>query len=512
MRGEPGSAGWLLQHELRLFWYGSAPPKAGNAPRRPGNATIAAVAVFWIALHVGAWLLLRKLASEANSAPYLAVFLTVILIACATIMLSVAIRSSVVALYDRGDLDLLLSSPLPSHSIFTVRLAGVVAATAAIYLFLAAPVANAGLLLGQFQWLGLYPAVIGLATVCTCLAMLLTLGLIRVIGARRTRVAAQLFGAAAGALMFILSQVYVRFSQDPENRRAVSESLSGGALSIDSPVWFLGRAALGDPAPVLALIVLSLLGFVLTARFTHGFFVRGLQQAASSPRSTRPRCAALPGRFDRSLFSTVLIKEWRLIARDPHLISQVLLQLIYLLPVCLLVFRDSGLRAPAIGAGLTVLCASLTASLAWIVISAEDAPDLLRVSPASPPRLRAAKLAAATLPPLALVVVPLAWMLVRMPVAGVIVSVTVLAAMTGAGLIVLWCARPSLRSQFRAGGKGSFLVHFLELLNNLSWGIVAWQLVSASQEPISEPALLATVFAGMTGFVTLGVARLLKRP
>jgi hypothetical protein len=50
----------------------------------------------------------------------------------ATFMLSSALKSSVLALFERGDLDLLLSSPLPSRSIFTVRLLGVAAGAALV--------------------------------------------------------------------------------------------------------------------------------------------------------------------------------------------------------------------------------------------------------------------------------------------------------------------------------------------------------------------------------------------
>jgi ABC-2 type transport system permease protein len=506
MKGTPGSPLWLLQHELRLFWFGAAPAKAGNAPRRPGASAIAVFAVAWIVLHAVAWFLLRKLDAGL---PQLAALLTLLLMGCATFMVSSAISSSVVALYERGDLDLLLSSPLSSRSIFTVRLAGIIAGTAGLYVFLAAPVAHAGVLLGQFQWLGLYPVVLGLAALCGCMAMLLTLGLIRLIGARRTRVVAQLIGVLAGALLFILSQLYAHFVQASEGYRALGGWLASGPLGADSPVWLLGRAALGEPKPILALCALALLAFFLTARSTHRFFVHGLQQAASSPRVARASGKALSARFDRRLFTTIVVKEWRLLARDPHLISQVLLQLIYLLPLCLVVFRDTGFQAPAVGAGLTIMCASLTASLAWIMISAEDAPDLLRVSPAPQRRIRLAKLAAAVLPPLAVIAVPLLWMMIRMPVAALVVAITTMAAMAGAALIVMWCAKPGARSQFKA--KANFLVNFLELLSNLSWAAVAWQLVSASQKPMSPSAMVVTLLAALAGFLMIGAAWLLRR-
>ena len=83
-------------------------------------------------------------------------------------------------------------SPLPSRSIFAVRLGVVVAGTAALYLFFLTPFAHAGALLGHVRWLAVYPVLLGCATLIACAAMLLTLALVRVLGARKTRVVAQI--------------------------------------------------------------------------------------------------------------------------------------------------------------------------------------------------------------------------------------------------------------------------------------------------------------------------------
>jgi hypothetical protein len=120
------------------------------------------------------------------------------LLATFLFMLSSGLKASVEALFDRGDMDLLLSSPLPSRSIFTIKLGSIVAGVAALYLFFLAPFAHVGLVLGQFRWLALYPVLIAMAAVAASLAMLLTLASVRLLGARRTRVVAQVLGAAGG--------------------------------------------------------------------------------------------------------------------------------------------------------------------------------------------------------------------------------------------------------------------------------------------------------------------------
>jgi len=511
MRMAPGSVAWLLRHELRLAWFNASGGKEGAGGRRPGNAAIGLALCGWAALHLLAWVAVSALAGVAGDDPRILLAISAVLAGGAAFMLSSAIKSSVLVLFERSDLDLLLSSPLPSHSIFTVRLAGVAASTAAVYLFFLAPFAHAGLLQGQWRWLGIYPGVISVAVLCSCLAMLLTLGLVRVLGARRTRVVAQVIGALAGALLVIASQLHALSSRDTQGR--VREMLDGLLRQDgvgDLPLLLPARAMLGEPLPLLLLAALAAGVFVLTARRTHRFFAHGLQLAASAARAGTARATPLTLRFGRSLFHTVVVKEWRLIVRDPHLLSQVLLQLLFLLPLFFLIFQRADVQVQALGAGLALLCGSLTGALAWVALSAEDAPDLLLVSPASQRTVRRAKLAAAIMPVLALVAVPLLWLTVRMPAAGPIVGFAVCGAVLGAGLIVFWCGRPGLRSNFKGRGKGGFVMNMLELFNSLAWGALGWFVAGATRAPLSDAGALAVTGSSALAVVVLGAAWLLR--
>lgn len=511
----PGSIRWLFLHELRLLWYSAGSGKAGKAQRRPGMAGLATIGLVWLALHALAYYVVARTAGIDTRDPRVLVALSALLFGCMSFMLSSALKSSVLVLFERGDLDLLLSSPLPSHSIFTVRLATVAAGTAALYLFFLAPFAHAGALLGHVRWLAVYPVLLGTATVIACAAMLMTLGLVRLIGARRTRIVAQVIGALAGALIFILSQLFAQFSSSMEARAAAAFAhafAADGPLGAGSPVWLPGRALLGEPLPVLGVVAAAACAFVFTAGRTHRFFVHGLQQAASSSRTARRPAGGVRYRFWRSLFATVLVKEWRLIIRDPQLISQVALQLIYLLPLFFIIFKRSDVQLPALAAGLTLLCSSLTASLAWIVVSAEDAPDLLRLAPAPERVVRMAKLAAAVFPPLALVLLPLAWLVGRAPLAGLVASFTVTGAVCAAAVIVHWCGRPGSRSDYLARGKSDFLTSILEMFNSLFWGGLGWCLASIAASGSSEKIVVGASFAGIAVLVTLGASWFLRRP
>jgi ABC-2 type transport system permease protein len=497
VKAPPGSSRWLLRHELRMAWYGAA--VNGGGRRRMSWASISVWVVAWLLLHVGAFFVLRKIGSVGMADPWMAIPATLALVAIATFMLSTSLRTSVLALFERGDLDLLLSSPLSSRSIFTVRLLGVAMSGAALYLFLFGPFVHVGLALGHFRLAGIYVAIATTATLMACFGMLLTLALVRVLGARRTRVLAQVLSAVAGALLFLLSQSFSMFSQSA-GASSAAHSLQRLAespwLAPGSALWLPGRAVLGDPLPMLGMAMLGLAAFALTVGRTHRFFVHGLQQAAGSARAAPRPSGAVAFRFRRSLFDTVVVKEWRLIARDPHLISQVLLQLVYLAPLLFLILRRNEAPGPAIGAGLALLCSSLTGSLAWIIVSAEDAPDLLQSSPAAGRMIGLAKLAASVMPPLLLVALPLLWLVVRAPLAGALIGFVVVAAVLSAALIVRWLGRPALRSDFKSRGKENFLCSMFEAFNTLCWGGLGWLLVTLAAEGGTTAGWTALMAAG----------------
>ncbi|MDB5962438.1 MAG: hypothetical protein JWP59_3732 [Massilia sp.] len=484
-----GSALWLLRHELRLYFYrmGGAAGKgknAGKAKRGPSRSSLALIALALIGLHLFAYSVLAPSTNSAGSEPSLAIGITALFAVAFSMMISQGLKGSIEVLFERGDLDLLLSSPLPSRSIFIVRLAAIVIGAASLYLLLLAPFAHVGLLLGRPRWLAIYPVVLGTAALAASLSMLLSLGLVRLIGIRRTRVAGQLLGAAVGALFFLLSQVYANSMGNTQQRLAdwMGRHLApGSAFGPDSLLWLPGRAVLGDVMSIVVIGMLGVAAFALTAHFTHGFFVRGVQQAASVVKNAAAPAGGPIFRFGRGLALSVMLKEWRMIGRDPQLISQVLLQLLYLLPLCFMLVFKAKTVVPGVGASLTFLCTSLTTALAWLIIAAEDAPDLLRASPARAATVARAKLAAAIIPALLLVAAPLAWVGWRAPLSALLLALCVLGATLGAALVVRWCARPAARGDFRSRSKGNFVSNVFELCTGVSWAGLSWVALALAQ-------------------------------
>ncbi|MFZ6658518.1 putative ABC transporter permease subunit [Undibacterium sp. TJN19] len=485
---KPGSAAWLLMHECRLFFYDMGENKPGHAAARGMSVFGMGLILLAIAIiHFGVWMAMHKMpALDGEMPPFMLIGAGIAMLVAFSLMLSLGLTRSVRALFERGDLDLLLSSPLSSRTIFSVRLAGIVFGVSIWFFLLLAPVANVGLLMGQPRWLGIYAALSGLAVIASALAMLLTLGLVKTIGVRRTRTVGQILGALTGASIFILTQVFGNFGKDL--RQDVLTQLTpwfqpGGMLDAQSLVWMPARALFGSLPAILIFLLLSLACFWFTAQFTHNFFVRGVQQAGGDQRKDPLQSSTATGasaslpvqahnlgqrRFQHSLRMTIILKEWRLIARDPQLISQVLLQLLYMGPLFLLVYKGQTLL-PGVAAGLVFLAASLAGSLIWVMVSAEDAPDLLRAAPVKPSMILISKLIAAILPVMVLLAPLLIWLLLQQTILGLAVLVCASAAMLGAALIHLWQAKPGTRAQFNKRGQSQILAGLLEALSSFAW-------------------------------------------
>lgn len=394
-----------------------------------------------------------------------------------TLMLSAAMSRIVSAFHERRDLDLLLAAPISPMLILAIRAITVVAAVTTMFAIFIYPIANVGVASGHWWMARLYPLVPLLATMATAIALLLTGALVRMIGIRRARVGLQIFSALVGASFYLLSQAQ-NFFPDGARRRAMSWFT--GAIRADTgltPMTFAARIAAGDLWAWLAFAVGSCSLFVLALWFTRLRFLEVAQTPEADSRVVAPLRAKVDRRiargFSNGLFTTLVRKEWRLILRAPQLLSQILLNLLYLLPLLFVAFtRDGGRMSwsgPAAAAGVVGLAATLASALAWLTVSAEDAADLLAGSPKPRALILWSKLVAATLPPVAIVTMIAVGTARRSLIAATIVWVFgVLACMSAA---ILAAAVPSSgkRSDFQRRHRGRGLFAFVEALQYLLW-------------------------------------------
>jgi len=406
-----------------------------------------------------------------------------------TLMLSQAITRSVSVFFERGDLDLLLASPIAPRNVFLVRGVGVAISVVGFYAFVLTPFAHVGIVAGDVALLAAYPALAAMALLATAAGMALTSALVRLLGARRARIAAQVFGALVGAAVFLGLQLGNLVAPARITRWITAlqrATRDGASIDTDSLVWVPVNAILGRPLALALLVAAGVGAFVLVVTTMARRFLAGTQQVMTAPRARSVETST--PRFRAGLWRSVLVKEWKLIARDPQVIAHTLLQSIYLVPLALVWARDSSPKLVAAPA-LVMLAATLASGLAWLTVAAEDAPELLASAPVDRALLRRAKLVAA-LVPVWLVTLPLAPFLARSDaVAALQFSACIVGATISTGSIRLALPRTGRRQDLRRRGRGNVVAGVLDVATSFAWTAAMWGLLAAPLVAVPSLAL-----------------------
>ncbi len=491
---KPSSIPWLLAHEMRLAWRGY---RAGRAGKGPG-ALIGLGVLFAFACIGGVFL---ALGVHGHQVPIHPLAVAIADLACAvvlTLMLSQTLGASAEALYERGDLDLLFSSPIAPSTVLLVRALGVATGVAGIFMIFAAPLLLPSVVYGHPGWLGVFGVLIALALIATALGLFLAMALFALIGPRRTRTAAQVLAAMVGAAFFLASQLHTLMGKDASRTlfAQIAQEAAHGRLKPPPAASLPLRAMLGEPLPLIGLLAVGVLLFWLSAR-TLGRRFSDAAAAAQGASSKRSAGLSKPvGAFAVGVFQATMGKELRLIGRDATLLSQVLLRVLYLIPVSLMLARSaSRLDTAALtgGAGIVVFIAGQVAgSLAWITLSAEDTPDLLAVSPADVTTVRRAKLAAALIPVAVLLALPIAALTWFQPLTGLITALGATLSALSCALINLWHQKPGKRADFRRRRGASWFATLAEVFIAMLIGAATSLLVAG----MAGWGLLALIVAG----------------
>ncbi len=324
----------------------------------------------------------------------------------------------------------------------------------------------------------------------------MTVGLVRWIGARRARTVAQLIGALTGAVVFLASQLQNMLPG--ASRSALVQSFThalqpGGALASDSAAWLPLRALTGEPLPLLIVCGVGAFAFLAVISGTRRRFVAGLQEAAAVSAPAKRR---LPGRaaFRGGLASIVIRKELTLIVRDPQLIAQTLLQVLYLLPLVFVAARGKGLSG-AVVPGAVLMGSALAGALCWLTVAAEEAPELIGSAPVSITRIRWLKIAAALLPAWLLMLPLFGWYLMNDLRSFAVLLVCFAGSSVSAGVVQVWYPRAGNRRDLKHRYKENRLQNFIEGVSTFGWAGAAfglltlpWALVIALPVALMGPA------------------------
>jgi ABC-2 type transport system permease protein len=490
---------WFARHELRLAWREWLAMIAGRRGRR--RAAIIGIVIFAALLHLPAWAVIGRYAELRTplDATSRIVISATILLAWALI-LSQAIESVTRVFYARADLDLIMSSPARLIELFSVRIAAIALSVTAMALLFATPFVDVLVLGGGARWLAAIGVVVACGLSATAVAIAVTIMLFRLIGPARTRLVAQIVAAVIGAGFVIALQVAAILSYGTLSRFAIltSDAMVALAPAAQSIVWWPARAVTGDVAALLPLLSVSLI-------------LLGLVMAICSPRfaetAVRASARAAPGRKTSGIrrFRTgsrqqaLRRKEFLLLARDPWLVSQTLMQLLYLVPPALLLWRsfaDNSIGLVLVTPVIVMAAGQLAGGLAWLAISGEDAPDLIGTAPLRQRQVIRAKVGMVLIA-IGIVFAPLLAALgLAAPWQTAVTAAGVVVAALSATAIQLWFRVQARRSQFRRRQTSSRLATFAEAFCSIGWAATAVM------------TLILPLAAVLGGLITTGILAL----
>jgi ABC-2 type transport system permease protein len=501
-RLRPGSFLWLLAHEMRLGWRGGFMLRAGS--RRPkAGLVITVLFVLGVGVFGGVPIGLALRGHSLAQFPMFVPIADMALLAAFTLMLSQTIIGAVQILYERGDFDLLLSSPVSAARVLAVRALAMAFNACTIFAVLLTPMIVPIAVLSHPAWLASYAVILALALTASALGLALSIGLFAIIGPRRTKVVGQVLGAIIGAGFFLVAQArsILGAGRSASLWRDLIASSSEGRLHLSGVATWPARAMLGEPLPVLGVVGGAAMIFIVTVWALGRRFAGDAAAATGADAPRARRASGAPARFRSGAFRATVTKELRLLLRDPGLISQVLLRVLYMVPLVFLVLHNAHARqAMAIASGVggvVFMAGQIAGSLSWITVSAEDAPELIAASPAKLWTIWRGKVAGALLPLAVLMAAPLAALVWIAPWAGVVAAAGCVAASISTAAINIWMQKPGKRTEFRRRRDSALIATIAELVVGLLWGAAAGLAVAGQLWAAIPLALAIAVTAAL---------------
>lgn len=506
----PGSILWLARHQIRLSWRLGRLGKKMPSWLKP-VFTILFVAFLSFTMGYG----IAK-AFEAASGDYkqISSLAGAIVLTLMISGISMNMMGSFMTITEKGDLDLLLSSPIPPHRFVAARLISSAWRGFCIYAGFATIFFGASIVMISPMFASIYVVVAGFAILDAALTYMIARQALLWFGLRNGRRAIITLGAV-GVLVGLFGYQMVSSSgslgqlaakEDDPNASLVL--LHDWVVALTSNLSWLGGTILGD---WLGALVFPVAGAVVSAAVLHFAGKRYDQDVAflngqndHAPHKARKAHAR---QFRRPALVMVFHKEWLSLTRDPLFVSQLIVPLFTMVPFLGFVWNamanpeEQSEMAPVMGAvfaAITVFNVTmLTSSLAWLTASVEEARDLLQASPLDPKIILQGKVLAASGPAiieLFLVAALVAW---AWPVAALTILVMGTATCAGACVIEFSRPRPTKRPKMTQRPDRSLVAVLFGLGLGILWAcaaglaaakIVWWLLPAALAITISSVA------------------------
>ncbi len=464
MKPAPGSLMWLVANDMRnnIRMLGDV---LSNWPVAARLALALALVILLHAAAYGAFRLAEIAGSLTASGATASIFAT----GAGLWMVSQGLLGAARALYQRGELELLLSSPMPPWKPVAARAISIAGSSAGSLAAFLIPTANVGAYLNGPHWLAIYPLAAAWALAGTACGFVIAVALFHAVGPRLARMVAQVTAALIAGLFVLAVQILAVLPDD----LAVMAGRAFdwiNALLPNARFAPLASAVSGDPLPALASVPIAAALFVAALVMTAPSFVR----AASVAAGTAIGPVAARGRpFREGPLTALRLKETRLLLRDPNLFAQLGLQIVYTLPLSVILLKNPSNIPPGLALLplVVVLASQVSASLSWLTISGEDAPELIATAPLSPAYPEAAKLTAVAIPLAAILLLPTAVLYWVAPGALIYAVVFGALAALSTALLNFWHPMPGNRRGMLRRHHQSKIVALAEHGLTLLWAL-----------------------------------------
>ena len=483
MRLRAGSFPWLVQHELLLRWRRFNSHFSGRSSAKV-LGICALGAIFMHVISAPSASLFAPLTGEAQTQ----VLGTAVLFTLSW-QISQAISHFTRLLYSRSDLDLLLSSPMSSRAVvgahaFVAALEIII--VVGVFLF---PMANMIAYQMGPRWLAIYPASIASALLGSACGLAMTAGLFRLFGPYRARMAAQITSTIIASAMILGGQLAYLATGPTQATKALVQKLPDAPdfaqWLIDAPV----RGVTGDLVALSLWMALGVIAFALTVLYFGPGFLEGAgdRQPVMRQKAVRPFRAGAGAALRR--------KELKLLGRDPWLFSRALLQLLYIAPVCIVIWmsRDEPSLSLLVAPVLIMVLSHLAGILAWLTILNEDAVDFMTTAPVTQDAILRSKLHAVALPLGFILLGPalaLGW---SEPFNALLTVIFAIAACISTALVNIWHPAPGKLEAATSRHNPPKIVALKENMLSVFWAVACATAISRDKD-WAWYALAALVF------------------
>ena len=469
----PGSFPWLVAHDLRQSARNFEALFRGMSRFRIGLVLVSAI----VALHGLAWpaaLWLGAIEAEPGGAGRIEAYAAAGALAILPWMIAQAMTGAMRSLYARGDFDLLFASPVSVFAVLGSRALAIAIEGAASGALLLLPLADMSAVFGRTKWLAIYPTLMACALFGAGLGLMLAMALFVGVGPRRARALSQVAATLIGASFIVSAQILSMLPTSIRDRltKLVSDPSPGSLLDHHGPLWLPVRSALGDIPSLITWTAMGLAMFLAAVLVCGGRFAHAAALAAGSPSAPSRQTGSRA--FRGGLGASMRMKERKLVWRDPWLLSQILLQILYTLPVSIVLWRNGGLTGSAgvaFAPSIVVISAQLSGSLAWVALSGEDAPDFLATAPVTRAEVDRRKIEAIALPIALILAIPILGLAIASPLGGLYSALFAIGAGFSTALINLWRQAPAQRGMVLRRHSQSKLVGLIEHLMSILWAV-----------------------------------------